>query len=361
MTTSEEIASGSYVFDAIRGIQASRDYYVAICQLKIIPKIFVLIENEIPPKLRAQRILKKSRIPALKEYILSNPKEYIFSSLTASVDGKMKFLPDPRLGPEGKLGKLYIDMSAKLLINDGQHRRKAIEAALLEKPEFGHDSISVVFFEDKGLKRSQQMFADLNKNAVKPSKSLNILYDNRDAYSKFIVKLTEELDIFQDRVELEKTTIGRHAKEIFTLGGISDATKKLLGKESIRRPNQDQKNMIRVFWNSVADNIPEWQLLLNDDISSDELRQNYVHAHTNCLNTLGIVGKIIIKENPTTWKKKLSVLSKVDWSRDNPIWEGNLIQGKKMVRTTIGIIMGASVILKQCGITVPEELRMYVK
>ena len=355
--------SGSveYRFDAIRGIQADREYYVAICPMKIIPKLFIFNEYDIPAKLRAQRTLRESRIPALKDYILSNPKEYIFSSLTASVDGHMKFLPSPHLGPEGKMGKLSINMSAKLLINDGQHRRKAIEAALLEKPELGNESISVVFFEDKGLKRSQQMFADLNKNAIKPSKSLNILYDNRDEYSKFVVEMADDLKIFQDRVELEKTTIGKHAKEVFTLGGISDATRKLLGKESIRRPSKEQKNTIKEFWNCVADNLPEWQLLIDGNIEPDELRQNFVHAHTNCLNALGIVGKVIIKEHPTTWKKKLFALSKVDWSRENPMWDGNLLQGKKMVRTTIGIMLGAGVILKQCNIKVPDELSRYEK
>ena len=359
MQTYDDLSSEMYSFDAIRGIQADREYYVAICHMGIIPKLFVFNEYNIPAKLRAQRTLRESRIPALKDYILNNPKEYIFSSLTASVDGRMKFIPAPHLGPEGRMGKLHIDMSSKLLINDGQHRRKAIEAALEKKPELAHETISVVFFEDKGLKRSQQMFADLNKNAVKPSKSLNILYDNRDAYSKFIVSLTEDLEIFQNRVELEKTTIGRHAKEIFTLGGISDATKKMLGKESIHRPNQDQKDTIREFWNCVAKNLPEWQNLIQGHISPDDLRQNYVNAHTNCMNSLGIVGKIVIKKYPDTWKTKLRALSKIDWSRENSIWDGNLIQGKKMVRTTIGIMLGASTILKQCNIEIPEELKRY--
>ena len=223
---SDLMNSETYSFDAIRGIQANREYYVVICPMNIIPKLFIFDEHEIPAKLRAQRTLRESRIPALTDYILSNPDEYIFSSLTASVDGTMKFIPSPHLGPEGKIGRLTMDMSSKLLINDGQHRRKAIEAALIEKPNLRNESISVVFFEDRGLKRSQQMFADLNKNAVKPSKSLNILYDTRDKYSQFIVELAGNLEIFKNRVELEKTTIGKHAKEVFTLGGISDATKK---------------------------------------------------------------------------------------------------------------------------------------
>jgi len=356
---SEAIGSETYGFDAIRGVQANREYYVAICPMKIIPKLFIFNEHEIPPKLRAQRTLRESRIPMLKDYIVNNPDEYIFSSLTASVDGSMKFIPAPHLGPEGKMGRLHIDMSSRLLINDGQHRRAAIEAALMERPELGSESISVVFFEDQGLKRSQQMFADLNKNAVKPSKSLNILYDSRDKYSQFIVEMAESLEIFRGRVELEKTTIGRHAKEVFTLGGVSDATKKLLGKESIKRPSQAQKETARKFWEQVAQNLPEWQMLIDGTITPDELRANYVNGHTNCLNSLGIAGREMIKQHPDTWEKKMSAISKIDWSRENPVWEGNLIQGKKMVRTTIGIMLGACVILRECGVKIPKELARY--
>ena len=353
--------SETYNFDAIRGIQANREYYVVICLMKVIPKLFIFDEYEIPAKLRAQRTLRKSRIPALTDYILSNPEEYIFSSLTASVDGPMKFIPSPHLGPEGKIGRLSIDMSSKLLINDGQHRRKAIEAALIEKPQLGNESISVVFLEDRGLKRAQQMFADLNKNAVKPSKSLNILYDNRDKYSQFIVDLTNNLEIFENRVELEKTTIGKHAKEVFTLGGISDATKKMLGKESIRRPSQIQKNIIHEFWKCITQHMPEWQLLINGKISPDDLRADYVNGHTNCLNALGIVGRDTIKQYPNRWKKKLSALSGIDWSRENPVWDGNLIQDKKMVRTTVGIELGAMAILEHCKIPFKRKPRGYKK
>ena len=48
------------------------------------------------------------------------------------------------------------------------------------------------------------MFSDLNKNAVKPTKSLNLLYDHRDEFAKFIVAISDELEIFSGRVELEK-------------------------------------------------------------------------------------------------------------------------------------------------------------
>ena len=58
-------------------------------------------------------------------------------------------------------------MDARFIINDGQHRRAAIEMALRDRPELADETISVVFFLDPKLERCQQMFADLNRYAVR--------------------------------------------------------------------------------------------------------------------------------------------------------------------------------------------------
>ena len=348
----------TYGFDAIRGIQAGREFYVAMCPLKIIPKLFIFTEFDLPPELRAQRTLRASRIPALKNYILNNPKDYIFSSLTASVDGTMKFEPAPSLGEGGKLGRLYVSMESRLLINDGQHRRQAIEEALKENPDLAHEMISVVFFEDKGLVRSQQMFSDLNKNAVKPTKSLSILYDHRDEFARFVVAISSELEIFSGRVELEKTAISNRSIKFFTLNGIADATRKFLGIKGTKI-SVDEQNMAKEFWNEIAKNIPEWQLLIQKRVTTSELRKEYVHSHTNLLNALGIVGNVLQNEYPSDWKQKLASLQNIDWSRSNPEWEGKLLLRGRMLKTKLGIELAANTILKKCGIPLSDERLNY--
>ena len=348
----------TYGFDAIRGIQAGREFYVAMCPLKIIPKLFIFTEFDLPPELRAQRTLRASRIPALKNYILNNPKDYIFSSLTASVDGTMKFEPAPSLGEGGKLGRLYVSMESRLLINDGQHRRQAIEEALKENPDLAHEMISVVFFEDKGLVRSQQMFSDLNKNAVKPTKSLSILYDHRDEFAKFIVAISYELEIFSGRVELEKTAISNRSIKFFTLNGIADATRKFLGIKGTKI-SVDEQNMAKEFWNEIAKNIPEWQLLIQKRVTTSELRKEYVHSHTNLLNAFGIVGNVLQNEYPSDWKQKLASLQNIDWSRSNPEWEGKLLLRGRMLKTKLGIELAANTILKKCGIPLSDARLNY--
>jgi len=262
----------------------------------------------------------------------------------------MNFVPDPSVGSDGKIGRLHISMESCLLINDGQHRRAAIEEALKVKPELGNESISVVFFYDKGLKRSQQMFSDLNKNAIKPTKSLGILYDHRDEFSRFIVKMTHDLDIFHNRTEMEKTSISNRSTKFFTLNGISEATKYLL-KLKTKIVTPDSQNTAFEFWNAVSKNIPEWSLLIEKKVNPRDLRMDTVHSHTNMLNALGIMGHVLISQYPDSWKSKLKGLQKMDWARDSSIWEGKIVVDGRMIKQKAGIKKAVDVLLKGCGAT----------
>ena len=117
-----------YEFAAIRGYQAGRPYFVAMCPMNVIPKIFDFRESELSADARSQRILDTKRIPEIAEYIVENHDSYAFSSITASIDGDVLFRPVSPDQPD--LGRLKVDMASSFHINDGQHRRAAIEAAL---------------------------------------------------------------------------------------------------------------------------------------------------------------------------------------------------------------------------------------
>ena len=80
-----------YSFPAIKGKQANRDFFVIMCPLSILSKLFIFNEDDLPPEHRAQRILNKARIPEMASYILNNPNDYVFSSVTASIDGDFDF------------------------------------------------------------------------------------------------------------------------------------------------------------------------------------------------------------------------------------------------------------------------------
>ena len=338
------MASNTHVFEAVRGRQAGHDFYIAMCTLKAVSKLFTFKDADIPAEQRAQRTLRKSRIPRMRDYMLQNPTDYTFSSITVSVDGKVLFRPTSR---GSDTGTISISQNASILINDGQHRAAAIKEAVEEDPELGRDNISVVFFEDLDLKKSQQMFADLNKHAVKPTKSLGILYDRRNDFATFVVDMTRQVDVFRNRIEIEKTSISNRSTKFFTLSGIEMATRNLLGKS--KNLSEREKKTAITFWSEVGKNIPEWGLLMDKKVTPAELRNEYVHANTNMLEAIAMAGNKLIKKFPNNWKRKLVGLQRVDWGRTNPEWDGKIIIHGKMTKTKAGMNNAAKILLKHCG------------
>lgn len=351
-------STDNFVFSAIRGIQADREYYIVMCPLKLIPRIFLFNESEIPPKLRAQRVLNKSRIPEMTNYITNNRHEYVFSSITASIDGRVQFMPVEPDGHLSKMGTLLVPMDAKFLINDGQHRRAAIENALKVRPELGSETISVVFYLDRGLKHSQQMFSDLNKHAVRPTTSLNILYDHRDEFARTLMDLIQEIPIFANGLtEVEKTSISNRANKVFTLNSVYNATKELLGKATKKSLITDkEKVLVKEFWNEIYNNIREWQNIVSGNITPFEVREKYVHVYGIVLHALGKAGYELMQKYPDTWKSKLKVLSKIDWARNNTkVWRGRMLVGNKISKSRTSISLTTNYVKTSLGLKLNND------
>jgi DNA sulfur modification protein DndB len=348
----------SYTFAALRGIQAKRPYFVAMCPLKLIPKIFLFDEDEVPAEMRAQRALNRARIPEIASYILGNPDEYVFSSITASVNGDVRF--EPWGGDGSMLGKLIVPMSSQIVINDGQHRRAGIEEALKERPEIGDETMSVVFFVDEGLRRSQQMFADLNKHAIRPTKSLGILYDLRDPLSKLACDLAVEVPWFKGLTEMEKTTISNRSIKLFTLSSIYQGTKALMNAPKKGRVSAEQRKLTIEFWTEVGKQIPEWGLAQQRKVTAAELRRDFIHAHGIALHALGLLGAALLSSEPKRWKDRLTGLSKIDWSRSNAkIWEGRATIGGRVSKAYSNLILTTSYLKRTLGLPlVAEEQRL---
>ena len=214
-----------------------------------------------------------------------------------------------------------------IIINDGQHRRAAIEAALKERPNIGDETIAIVFFMDLGLARSQQMFADLNRYAIRPTKSLSVLFDHRDPLAAMARHIVREVDVFDGMTELAKTTISNRSTKLFTLSGIHRATVEFQ-KDRSDLTFDDQRLLAIEFWSAVATHIPEWGQVKQGAMSAAVIRKDYVHAHSIALAALGRAGGCLISERPRNWKQHLVQLELLDWRRSNTKqWEGRVTVG----------------------------------
>ena len=347
-----------YSFPAIRGIQAKREYYVSMCPVRLIPRIFLFNSEELPADLRAQRRLNRSRLPDITNYIVRNPDDYVLSAITASIDGKVQFTPFDGMGNGSKLGTLNIDMDARFVINDGQHRRAAIERALDEHPELGDETIAVVFFLDPKLTRCQQMFADLNRYAIRPSSSLGVLYDHRDTQAQLAKRLTNESEIFRGLVELERTTLSARSRKLFTLSAIYGATNDLLAGMEDRSPDELVEIAVR-YWEGLAKTFKEWWHVHQGKVTAGDIRQDFIHTHGVVLQALGRAGNALLIAHPRDWPKRLKLLSEVNWRRTNAKWEGRAMVGGRISKGQQNVLLVTNVIKKRLKLPLSaEEMRV---
>ena len=347
-----------YVFPAIRGIQAGREYYVSMCPLKLLPRLFQFEEEDRIPESRAQRQLNRSRVPEISRYIIENRETYVFSAITASVDADLRFVASK--DSEQKLqGRLHVPMTARFVINDGQHRRAAIEEALRSAPELADESIAVVLFHDRGLERSQQMFADLNRYAIRPARSLSVLYDHRDDKASLARSVVTRLRAFRDLVEVERSTLSRRSRRLFTLSAIYTATTALfVGCEP-----EDRDRAIESaceFWSAIAARMPEWDSVRTGRLTAGEVREDFIHSHGVVLHALGRVGNALLREHAEVdWSRRFAALKQMDWRRTNPAWEGRATLGGRVSKSLQNVTLTGNAIKVHLRVPLtPEEQRL---
>ena len=349
-------AGYSYTFPAVRGMQAGQPFYIAMCPARIVPRILSFDEEDVPPQLRAQRLLNRSRVPEIANYLIDNLDTYVLSALTASVDGAVTFESTSTDGPEANMGMLSIPMDAQILINDGQHRRAAIEEAIKQQPEFGQENIPILFFIDQGLQRSQQMFADLNKYAVRPSSSLGTLYDRRDSCSELARYVAMSVEPYIDLTELEKSSIANRSNKLFTLSSIKHATRALLRKGPKDQISKAETELAARYWECVGVNMPDWGLVKKRKLTAPELRQEFIHTHGIVLHALGVVGASLLSTKPKSWTKDLKKLRLVDWRRRNTeLWEGRAMVHGRISKARSNILLTGNVIKTTLGLELTAE------
>ncbi|MGH1450176.1 MAG: DNA sulfur modification protein DndB [Pseudomonadaceae bacterium] len=347
----------TYTFPAIRGVQAGREFYVSMCPLRLLAKLFVFDEEEIMPEVRAQRSLNKSRVPEIARYIVANQDSYTFSAITASIDGEVGFEP---VGGDSvanfRMGTLTVDMDAKFIVNDGQHRRAAIKQALELAPEMGDETIAVVFFLDRGLKRCQQMFADLNRHAVKPSSSLSVLYDHRSAAANLAKHVGLKSRVFHNLIESERSSLSVRSRKLFTLSALHFAVTEMLAKKELEDFAAASKKCLD-FWEAVGEQIPEWGYVRAGKMTAGEVRQDFIHSHSIVLQALGRVGRCIFQAEGVDLRKALFKLSEIDWARKNiDTWEGRAMIGGRMAKNSQNVTLTCNEIKRVLGLVLtPEE------
>lgn len=340
-----------YRFPAMRGIQANSEYYACMIPLGILSKIFVNDSSDALPEFRAQRKLNEQRIPEIRDYILNNRDTYVFSALAASVDGHIAFLP---MNDSKSIGELEIGINATFLINDGQHRKAAIIKAIEVDESLANEMIAVVLYKDKGLERSQQMFADLNKHAVNASKSLNTLYDFSSPIALSTKQVVDQIPFLRKYTDKEKDNLAKYAAKLFTLNMICDANKRI-----IKPPTnfEAETKFLLDFWTSIVTHMKDWNEMDRGDLSKKELRESYISVQGVTIHAFGKLGHYLYSHQELDIEESLKGLSSIDWTRSNlECWQNRAITNLGRInRNEKGIFLTYVQIKRLLGLKIEND------
>lgn len=338
----------AYHFPAVRGIQARREYYIGMVPLKMISRLFSSDEEYLQPEYRAQRKLNTSRVPVISQYIVENRDNYVFSALAASIDGEYRF---NQASETASLGVLEVSMDARFLINDGQHRKAAILEALQEDPTLGEETIPVVFFEDAGLARSQQLFTDLNKHAVKTSNSISELYDSRDPLAVITRAVIFNIPFFNEYTDKETDNLGKYSSNLFTLNTFYKANKRALRNNPI---DEKARDFLQKYWEQVAEHMSPWHALVANEISKKDLRENYIATQGVVIQALGRLAATFYQSTDTNIKT-LEHISKINWRRSALQWQGRAIKNGRIITNNEAIILTCNAIKNELHLPFTDD------
>jgi DNA sulfur modification protein DndB len=341
---------------ALKGRMGNVDYYVLTLPYSTVTKYLTTTDRNLPVRERENRKPTPSRYAVISSYITKNPETYRFSSLTCTYgkDGThapFDWAPGGTSGDARFIGTLTLDQRDPLIIVDGQHRFEGIKKALESKeadPLLADDMISVVLFPYSSVRAAQQLFSDLNRNAKKTTKSLDILFDRRDIVNRVVQKLIDKVSVFVGRVNLEDAGIAAQSNDMFTLAGVYQATAPmidaafdagLLTEELVPKENPSETadvekhylDFLTDVWEFIAAQFPEWGEVVNGELDIRDARSKYLHWNSGVISGIGEFVAACMREKGQDWQKAVAAALKHTenrgWRRDENHWQGLVTAG----------------------------------
>ncbi len=363
-------------FDAVRGRQGGVSYYVTTMRFGELARNVGYAERELgdgaemSPELYRQRKLNIKRVrEEMKPYLLNNP-DHFFSAVAVEVirpgdqDHEIRFVPSLD-NPD--FGRILFDGTELLQAVDGQHRLKTIQLAIDEDADLAKESIAVVLLPHRSVRRSQQLFSDLNRYAKTPSKTLNILFEHRQfeanvakAWAKYCVAFNS------GRTNMETNSLVVKSKHVITLSVLYECVRDLIAKDYEKKPWADGRQMEaeaervgRQFseWydEAVVPSLPDLKLVIEGQMRPVKLREVYVYPHAVGWRAIAKAVRAARDQRPNGWKDIVQLgLAAVDWRITNKEWEGSALVAGAMANRRQNIVRAGTVVALKLGLDVSD-------
>ena len=332
------------------------------------------------------RFLDKKHKDEIVDY-LKTEREFTLPPITLVSYDKLDFRPynfkDQSIDEEAILsnggsvvGVIVLPIDYEFECLDGNHRTAAIRELANEDPHYiqGSNMLLSIVHEDRP-KKIRQDFVDVNKNAKPTTSSINTLFNTRDPISNLVVDLVEEIDYLNKTTERLSTSVSKLSKDIYTINNIKNAVIEVAGFNS-------QASKSTKLVESLEDVEKEKELRQNASLFFENLRKNtaiatciespekIVDVRQNSVITTGtgiivasrVAGFIFASfNNKEKQGEELQKLFSLDWSRSNPIFEGNIILNQKVLNSRDAIAATVVSIKMQLGYQLTELEYKYIE
>jgi DNA sulfur modification protein DndB len=349
-------------FPVMRGFVGDTEYYSAILTFGEAARMIQFVADvdgwgsQTDARAKTQRQLNETRVEReLVPYLLEHT-DHFYGAVVAEMrplpghDGGVRFTSD-RVDPSGlAVGQLELDGTVALCALDGQHRLRSIQLALREVPSLASEHIAVVLVPFRSTRRSQLLFADLNRFARTPSRSLTLLFSHRDPVVRLANEVINLVPLLGDRVELESTTLARFSPRFVTFSTLYEMTKTLIQGHA----GGSRAEMIReahrqaAVWAALTEAVDEWAAVADNSEHPAYLRPRSLAMHGAGQQAIAHVAKRLTAGG-------VARLSEIDWSIANPSWQGIAVQGARVFNTPGSISSLAAAVLFELGLPIDRQ------
>jgi len=313
------------------------------------------------------RPLIRSHVDEIAKYLLETENyilpPFIFNSNTpikvfAFGSGAVKFC------------YAVIPTNVELYVTDGQHRLKAVEKVIPERPELRDDSVTVLVVQEDDIDQIHQDFADCAKNKPIPP-ALLAAFDVTNILAKLTRQIAKDLVIFDGRIDKISKTVGKDPSYFLTMNQLRIGMAEFLfgtsRKEVIESRSSQQKSELKMllekakaFYIQFAQINDTWKLLLqpasktvNLDLYS--LRQERIDFNTVGFQIINRVGHLIFFGKDFSDEQRnslINALATLDYRRNSTTWENNVViddgsGGKKIVAQIAAVDKGFKKAVKE--------------
>jgi DNA sulfur modification protein DndB len=304
-------------FDALKGIQADREFYAVQLKIGDLSELLTFAEKNVPQPERIQREVKGPKVKKLSAYLLANRTSHILPAVTIVIEGGFDFF---EVG--GRYGELCLHEGTKLFPLDGQHRLLGLNLALREDPTLADEYITATLYKIDSVIARRQAFRDINEEQTRVSTGLSKSMDHRNPGTHLVSHIIaqdhdDRISVFsQDCIEYGKPSITGKSEKIFPYKTLQEAIE--FSRKHIKHsPIDDQKRVVRQYWFTISQVMKDWS---QDPVI---VRKETIATHSITVKAIGKLGSAFMPTTEPLGEGKLAILQKlslIDWSKANADW-----------------------------------------